>query len=79
MNVRGARCHVTATLAFETANGAGMDCLRQLEDLPREVEQRFVLPVLFLDRLPLLSRKRLTLRVGTVLTDQHECREEDRL
>jgi putative NADH-flavin reductase len=50
--------------------------VRELEDLMREVEQLFVLPVLFLDGLPLLVGDRLTLRVSLVLADHHECREK---
>src|SRR4029077_353867 len=42
-------------------------------------EQLLVLLVLFLDRLPLLVRDHLTLRVGSVLADHHEGRKEDRL
>src|SRR6476659_7917167 len=52
--------------------------LREVEDLTRELEQLFVLPVLFLDGLPLLVGDGLTLRVRPVLADHHECREEDR-
>jgi hypothetical protein len=48
-------------------------------DLLREVEQLFVLRVLFLDGLPLLVGDRLTLRVSPVLADHHECRKENRL
>ena len=57
----------------------GVNRLGQLEDLTREIEQLLVLPVLFLDGLPLLVGDRLTLRVGPVLADHHEGREEDRL
>src|SRR6478735_5650131 len=39
----------------------GVDCLRQREDLVREVEQLFVLLVLLLDGLPLLVRDHLAL------------------
>jgi hypothetical protein len=53
--------------------------VRELEDLMREVEQLFVLRVLFLDGLPLLVGDRLTLRVRAVLADHHEGGEEDRL
>jgi hypothetical protein len=55
-----------------------VDRLRQVEDLARQIEEFLVLPVLFLDRLPLLVGDRLTFRVGPVLADQHEGREEDR-
>jgi len=36
--------------------------LREVEDLTRELEQLFVLPILFLDGLPLLVGDRLTQR-----------------
>ena len=51
-----------------------MNRLREVEDLTRELEQLFVLPVLFLDGLPLLVGDRLTLRVRPVLADHHEGR-----
>jgi hypothetical protein len=56
-----------------------VDRLRQLEDLIGELEQLLVLRVFLLDDLPLLVRDHLTLRVGSVLADHHEGREEDRL
>ena len=58
---------------------AGVDGRGQVEDLARKIEQLLVLLVLFLDRMPLLVGDHLTLRVGPVLADQHEGREEDRL
>src|SRR6266545_4105301 len=57
----------------------GVDRLRQLEDLLREIEELLVLQVLLLDGLPLLVGNHLTLSIGAVLADHHECREEDRL
>src|SRR6266480_7052580 len=49
-----------------------VDLLRQVEDLVRDVDQLFVLAVLFFDRLPLLVGDHLTLGVGPVLADHHE-------
>src|SRR5262249_12956420 len=49
------------------------------EDLVREMDQLLVLPILFLHGLPLLVGDHLALGVGSVLADQHEGREEDRL
>jgi hypothetical protein len=40
--------------------------LREVQDLTRELEQLFVLPVFFLDGLPLLVGDYLTLRVRPV-------------
>src|ERR1700752_4258035 len=57
----------------------GVDCLGQLEDLLRQVDQLLVLAVLLQDRLPLLVGEDLALRIGPVLADHHERREEDRL
>src|SRR3954469_6612549 len=51
----------------------------QLQDLPRQVEQLLVLLVLLLDRAPLLVGDHLALRVGAILADHHEGRQEDRL
>jgi hypothetical protein len=53
--------------------------LGQLEDLVGEVEQLEVLRVLLLDQLPLLVGGHLAGRVGSVLADHHERREDDRL
>src|SRR3954463_2036818 len=60
--------------------GAGKpaDLFRQGKDLPGELEQLLVLALLLLNRLPLLVGEHLALRVGPVLADHHEGREEDR-
>src|SRR5262249_39594412 len=57
----------------------GTDLLGQLEDLLGEVDQLDVLPVLQLHGLPGVVGDHLALRVGAVLGDHHEGREEDRL
>jgi hypothetical protein len=56
-----------------------VDRLRQVENLPRHVEQLLVLLLLLLDELPLVVGQDLSLRVRAVLADHHERRQEDRL
>ncbi len=50
--------------------GVSVNCLGQLEDLMRDVEQSLVLPVLFSHGLPLLVGEDLALLVGPVLAQQ---------
>ena len=57
----------------------GVDQLRQLENLIRQLDQLPVLVVLFLDHLPLQVGGGLPLEVGAILADHHERRQEDRL
>ena len=56
-----------------------MHLLRQVQDLPRQIQQLLVLRLLGSHQLVLMVRKDLSLHVGTVLTDHHERRQEDRL
>jgi hypothetical protein len=63
----------------ERAPVGGVYGFRQVENLLGEVEQLHVLSVLLLHRLPLLVGDDLPFRVGAVLADHHEGREEDRL
>ena len=56
-----------------------VDLLREVVDALRERQQVLVLLVLLLNRFPLVRRQHLALRVGAVLRDHHERRQEDRL
>ena len=54
-----------------------MDGLRQVEDLPAEIEQLLVLLLLRLHELPFVIGQDLPLLVRPVLADHDEGREED--
>src|SRR4051794_9442281 len=76
---RGMRASLTRSRRIGPPSLQVVDRLGQLEDLIRELDQFPVLRILFLDGHPLLVGDDLPLGICSVLADEDEGREEDRL